>query len=167
MPNTFADLVDADLKRATGLVRKCHPDPIDPQFRIASPEGDLWLGITLPDDTNKRLYIFRLISDLMALKQSPAFTFACELAEPDAVYCAGVSFSDTQLRLSTINRQPLSFSKSITLDPAQLDPQIKNLLARGALNIQPDRLSELQKWFGPSGKFPVLSVASFQAVNLT
>ena len=30
----------ADLERAQGLTCKVHPDPIDPQFRIATQEGD-------------------------------------------------------------------------------------------------------------------------------
>ncbi len=39
-PRTLLDLVRADLVRAERLIRKIHPDPIDPQFRIASPGGD-------------------------------------------------------------------------------------------------------------------------------
>ena len=36
-PNTFREIVLADLYRGQRLVEKVHPDPIDPQFRIAMP----------------------------------------------------------------------------------------------------------------------------------
>ena len=40
LPATLDELVRADLERAQRLVRKVHPDPIDPQFRITTQEGD-------------------------------------------------------------------------------------------------------------------------------
>jgi hypothetical protein len=43
---TLLELVQADLERAQRLIRKVQPDPIDTQFRIASPEG---VGITLTE----------------------------------------------------------------------------------------------------------------------
>jgi hypothetical protein len=48
------DVVRFDLERAQRLVRKVHPDPIDPQFRIATPEGDYWIGITLTEKPKER-----------------------------------------------------------------------------------------------------------------
>ena len=44
-PQSFQDLTLSDLQRAQRLLRKVYPDPIDPQFRIATPEGDFWLGV--------------------------------------------------------------------------------------------------------------------------
>lgn len=37
------DLVLADLKRAQRLIERIEDD-LDPQFRIAAPDGDWWLG---------------------------------------------------------------------------------------------------------------------------
>ena len=44
---TFKEFVEADLRRAARLVIKVQ-DEIDPQFRIATPEGDYSLAVTLP-----------------------------------------------------------------------------------------------------------------------
>ena len=44
------ELVRLDHERAIRLSRRIKGAPIDPQFRIASPEGDYWIGITLGDD---------------------------------------------------------------------------------------------------------------------
>ena len=41
-PRTFKELVEADVRRAARLVLKVQ-DEIDPQFRIATPEGDCWI----------------------------------------------------------------------------------------------------------------------------
>ena len=38
-PRTFKELVEADLRRAARLIIKVQ-DEVDPQFRIATPEGD-------------------------------------------------------------------------------------------------------------------------------
>ena len=50
-PFTFKDLVEADLRRAVRLITKLQ-DEIDPQFRIATPEGDYWIALQLPPDKN-------------------------------------------------------------------------------------------------------------------
>ena len=79
MPNTLKELVLADLERAQRLIRKVHPDPIDPQFRIASAEGDWWIGITLTENAKERARRLGLVSDFMAWKLSPGFILASEL----------------------------------------------------------------------------------------
>ena len=53
VPKTFRELVLADLRRACRLMRRID-DEIDLQFRIASPEGDWWLALTLPPDAGAR-----------------------------------------------------------------------------------------------------------------
>lgn len=54
LPITLKDLLLADLRRAQNLITKVHPDPIEPQFRIATPEGDYWIAITLTENTTER-----------------------------------------------------------------------------------------------------------------
>jgi hypothetical protein len=61
--NSLREIVRLDLKRAQRLVCKVHPDPIDPQFRIATPDGDYWIGITLTEkrkEGQRRLHWFQI-----------------------------------------------------------------------------------------------------------
>ena len=48
-PRNFKECVEADLRRAARLIIKIQ-DELDPQFRIATPEGDFWIALTLPPD---------------------------------------------------------------------------------------------------------------------
>ena len=69
-PHTLKGLLLADLQRAQNLISKVHPDPIDPQFRIATPDGDYWIAITLTENPKERAKRLALISDFMAIKLS-------------------------------------------------------------------------------------------------
>ena len=80
-PRNFREIVLADLLRAQRLIMRVQ-DEIDPQFRIASPEGDWWIGITLSDDVEERKRQMGLVSRFMRWKMSPAFTLASEYAKP-------------------------------------------------------------------------------------
>src|SRR5262245_21726878 len=90
MPASLPEIVRFDLERAQRLVRKVHPDPIDPQFRIATPEGDYWIGITLSEKLKERQRRMQMVSDFMAWKLSPGFVMASELHDPDAVMSVGL-----------------------------------------------------------------------------
>ena len=46
-PQNLRELVEADLRRAARLIIKIQVE-IDPQVRIATPEGDYSIGVTLP-----------------------------------------------------------------------------------------------------------------------
>jgi hypothetical protein len=100
--------VHADLLRAQRLKLRIQ-DEIDPQFRIASPEGDWWIGMTLDADLAKRKRQMQLVSRFMAWKLPPAFTLASEITSPDAVYCIGVSHGECHAALSRILRNPIRF----------------------------------------------------------
>lgn len=106
-PKSIREFVLADLYRGQRLVTKVHPSPIDPQLRIASPEGDWAIAITLPDDQKQRAWRLALVSDFMAWKLAPAFIIASELYEPDCVYAMGVSHKERYGCLSRINRKPI------------------------------------------------------------
>ena len=60
-PRTFKELVEADLRRAARLIIKVQ-DEIDPQFRIATPEGDYHLAVTLPGESRERTMVLRRVS---------------------------------------------------------------------------------------------------------
>jgi hypothetical protein len=159
-PRTLQDLVRADLERAQRLVRKVHPDPIDPQFRIASPEGDWWIGITLTENAKERRRRLALVSDFMAWKLSSGFILASELHEPDAVLSFGLQHNDYYALISVIGRKPLSFSPPKLLKCENMDPVMLNLLPRGSRTITKARVKELVQWFGPEGKFPAVHIES-------
>ncbi len=64
-PKNLRELVEADLRRAARLIIKIQ-DEIDPQIRIATPEGDYWIAVTLPTDPYGRKVIFRNLSLFLA-----------------------------------------------------------------------------------------------------
>jgi len=72
VPKNLNEMVLADMRRAMRLKRTVE-DEIDPQFRIASPEGDWWIGITLTNDAEERWRRLQLLSDFMAWKLSLGF----------------------------------------------------------------------------------------------
>ena len=90
---TFKEFVEADLRRAARLVIKVQ-DEIDPQFRIATPEGDYSLAVTLLAAEHERMAILKRVSTFMAWKQAPSFILASELTVPDCVYALGVSHKE-------------------------------------------------------------------------
>src|SRR5262245_28844341 len=109
-PRTFREVVHADLLRAQRLKLRIQ-DEIDPQFRIASPEGDWWIGMTLDQDLAMREKQMQLVSGFMRWKLSPAFTLASEIISPDAVYCLGVSHRECHGALSRLAYKPLRFGE--------------------------------------------------------
>ena len=158
-PKTFRDFVLADLYRAQRLVAKVHPDPIDPQFRIASPEGDWAIAITLPDGAEQRAWRLTLVSDFMAWKSAPLFVLASELIEPDSVYAMGVSLKEKHGCLSRIWRTPsLDFGPVEWMSETSLGTEIPRLLPRGSRTLSDDRVRILRKWFGADGYFPAVNI---------
>lgn len=159
-PRTLQELVRADLERAQRLIRKVHPDPIDPQFRIASPEGDWWIGITLTENAKERARRLALVSDFMAWQLSPGFILASELHEPDAVVSVGLQHNDYAGLMSLIERNPLGFSAPKILKRENMDPAMLGLLPRGSRTITKARAKELVEWFGVNGKYPAVKIAT-------
>ena len=51
---SFATLVKGDRERAQRICRQVCGDPIDPQFRIATPDGDCSIALPLGDDPQSR-----------------------------------------------------------------------------------------------------------------
>jgi hypothetical protein len=156
-PRTFKEIVLADLLRAQRLKLRID-DEIDPKFRIASPEGDYWIGMTLDADLVKRERQMRLVSRFMAWKLSPAFTLASEIVSPDAVYCIGVSHRECHAALSRMTRDPVHFGEIEWLTRAQIGDEYVGLLPRGKATLDARDIAELDEWFGPEGKFPALKI---------
>lgn len=159
VPRSFRDCA-ADLARAQRLIVKVQ-DEIDWQWRIATPEGDCALAVTMPEAAAAREAMLARIADLFAVRQVLAFTLAVELRNPDAVACFGVSFRELFGCLSQIARRPRpwslgNFQPIEWLPEAAIDPALIALLPRGRMSISDKALAELDAWFGPSGRYPVL-----------
>lgn len=164
MPSSFRELVEADLRRAARLIVRVQ-DEIDPQFRIATPEGDYWLAVTLLPEDNERHAMMQRVGLFMAWKQAAAFTIASELNEPDCVFAAGVSFTQAFACIAPIRRQPrpwteTSFGAVEWLPSQSIGQDLIGLLPRGARKITASDLDMLETWFGRSGRFPAVHVPS-------
>lgn len=163
-PRTFRDIVEADLRRAARLVIKVQ-DEIDPQFRIATPEGDYWLAVTLSGEATERNSMLRRIGTFLAWKQATAFTLACELSDPDCVYCVGIAGRERHACLARIRRHPkpwtpASFDTIEWLPDASIDPVIGALLADRPRSMTPKEVAAAEKWFGKGGRFPAVHIAT-------
>ena len=108
-PTTFKDLVEADSRRAARLVIKIQ-DEIDPQFRIATPEGDYWIAIQLPPGESERQIILGQLKTFMVWKRAQAFTLACELFSPDCVWCCGIADNERHACMAPVARSPRPWS---------------------------------------------------------
>jgi hypothetical protein len=104
-PRTFKELVEADLRRAARLIIKVQ-DEVDPQFRIATPEGDYAIAVTLSRDPRERMMMLRRVSAFMAWKKAMGFILASELQVPDCVYALGVMRQEVHACLARIMRTP-------------------------------------------------------------
>jgi len=169
-PRTFKDLVEADLRRAARLIIKIQ-DEIDPQFRIATREGDYWIAVTLPAEAHDRARMLRQLSTFMAWKEARAFSMACETVVPDAVHCVGVTASERHSCFARIKREPRpwtaeNFGALEWLASSSIDPVIVDLLPRGPRPMTPKEISALEKWFGVSGRFPAVHIATGEVRGL-
>ena len=161
---TFKDLVEADLRRAARLIVQIQ-DEIDPQFRIATPEGDYWIAVQLPPDENERQHILAHLATYMAWKQALAFTIACELITPDSVWCCGIARTVRHACMARIAREPRpwtseNFGAIEWLSCDSIDAAIAGLLPERPRAMTPKEVSGLQKWFGTGGRFPAVHIGS-------
>ena len=163
-PRCLREIVKSDLRRAARVIIRIQ-DEIDPQIRVATPEGDYHIALTLPADPASRQLVFRHLSLFMAWKQALGFTLASELYEPDSVYCVGYMRQERAACLACITRQPTPWTASnfgpvLWLADHTLDPMLADLLPRGERAIGANELATLETWFGYAGKFPVVNIAT-------
>lgn len=161
-PATFRDIVEADLRRGARLIIKIQ-DELDPQVRIATPEGDYHIAMTLPADDYGRRILLRALATFLDWKRAIAFTLCSELTEPEALYCAGISPTHHVGCLTRISRAPrpwtaANFGAVEWLDPAQLDPFLIGLLPTEPRPLTPKDVAACNTWFGKDGKFPAIHI---------
>jgi hypothetical protein len=157
-PRTFREAVEADLRGAARILIQVQAK-LDPQFRIATPEGDYWLAVPFPTDKQRRAAMLDRIRRFLAWKQAFAFTLANELVAPDALWCVGIAFREHHACLSFIAREPRPWTRdsfgSVKWLPAQkIGSVIPSLLPHGSSALTNEEIAELQAWFGVRGIYP-------------
>ena len=160
-PSTLSQLVIADLDRAQRLIIK-HQAELDPQWRIASPNGDYYLAPPLPPLTANRTFLFDAIALFMAWKSATAFTLAAELHEPQSLSCTLVTPTLALAAIAPINSTQLPYTPSHFgppewLDSSLIDPSLIAMLPQAPRPLTPKAISGLEKWFGTSGLYPALT----------
>jgi hypothetical protein len=166
-PRTFKELVEADLRRAARLIIKVQ-DEIEPQFRIATPEGDCWLAVTLPTDARERTMMLRRVSAFMACKDASGFILASELQVPDCVYALGVMRQEVHACLARITRVPkpwtvANFGEVEWINRALIGQEMIDLLQQSAVGdagrvMSKTEIAMLEKWFGTEGIYPAVQI---------
>src|SRR5450755_1094093 len=133
-PRTFKELVEADLRRAARLIIRVQ-DEVDPQFRIATPDGDYAIAVTLSRDPRERSWMLRRVSAFMAWKKACGFILACELHEPDCVYALGVWRDQAHECLARVTRTQKPWTAAnFGMARGQIgDEMIEALLPRSAV----------------------------------
>jgi hypothetical protein len=136
-PRTFKELVEADLRRAARLIIRVQ-DEVDPQFRIATPEGDYSIAVTLPREPRERMMMLRRVSAFIAWKKAMGFILASELLIPDCVYALGVMPQEVHACLARISRRPKpwtaeNFGKVEWIERSLIGQEMIDLLPRSAL----------------------------------
>jgi hypothetical protein len=162
-PKTFRDIVEADLRRAARLIIKVQDD-IDWQFRIATPDGDIHLAITMPDG-EARTEMLQRLSVFMAWKRALAFTLGVETRDPDAVYAIGIAAHERYACMARITRTPkpwtaANFGPVEWLPADSIDPVLAKLLPTKPRAMTPKDIHGLQAWFGTDGTFPAVHIPS-------
>jgi hypothetical protein len=166
-PRTFRELVEADLRRAARLIIKVQ-DEVDPQFRIATPEGDYAIAVTLSRDPRERLMMLRRVSAFMAWKKALGFILASELQVPDCVYALGVMRQDVVACLARVTRTPkpwtaANFGEVEWMDRSLIGQEMIDLLPRSALGdaacaMSKTEIAMLERWFGRDGIYPAAHI---------
>jgi hypothetical protein len=164
--NNLNILVIADLERAKRLMLRVQ-DEIEPQMRVATPDGDYFLALTLSADSGERLHQMELFKWFMAWKMALGYIIAGQLEEPDCLYALGVTRQARAGAISMIQRGPEtgprpapSFGPNEWLSRQQLaTSDMTGFLPRGALTITAPMLEELESVFGVYGTFPAVRIA--------
>lgn len=169
-PRTFREIVEADLRRIARLLIEVQDEP-DWQLRIATPEGDYHVSVTMPDDHYERRSMLRRLETFMQWKRAFAFTLAVETREPNAVYAAGISAGERVNCIAEFRRAPqpwtaANFGPVTWLPGTAIDSTLTALLPVTPRPMTPKEISALDKWFGVAGKFPAVHLQSMTVRGL-
>ena len=169
-PRNFRDIVESDLRRAARLIIQIQ-DEIDWQVRMATPEGDYHLSVTMPCDATERTVMMRRLETFMQWKRASAFALAVEIYEPDGVYAVGISKAKRAHCQARIRRNPKPWTaanfETVTWLPEEaVDPALAAILPIPARGLTPKEVSGLEPWFGVTGRFPAVHVPTLEVRGL-
>lgn len=161
-PKTFRECVEADMRRGARLIIKVQ-DELDPQFRMATRDGDYHIAVTLPPDDYERRRIHRALATFMAWREVLGFSMSAELVEPDSIFCIGIRKDERCACLSRITREPrpwtaANFGPVQWLPRGQTHPFAEGLLPEFPRALTPKEVAACNTWFGKDGKFPAVHV---------
>lgn len=153
-----------DLRRGVRLAIAVQDD-IDPQFRIATPNGDVAVAVTFPEGRRGRDEVFAKIRDLCAWKQALAYTMTFGIQEPDALMAVGVSALGIVACMTEISGEKGTFTEDsfghpVWMAASSIGEEFAGLLPGRVSSLSDAALKELEAWFGPDGRFPAVDVAS-------
>jgi hypothetical protein len=158
---TLSELVLCDLARAQRLMLRVQDD-IEPQYRIATPEGDYHAAPTLADDEAERRRQMEVLQWLMSWKQAFAYVMASGLCQPDAIYAIGVTPFEVVGTIAGIVRRngaPVGFEEPCWLDRSQIADEMVDLLPREPQTLTPEMFRAIELHYGAAGKFPVMRIS--------
>lgn len=161
---SLREYVLADLQRAVRLMVRVQDD-IDPQFRIATPEGDVAIAVTLPEGSEARKALFGLLRRFCTWKQALGYTMTFNLAQPNALMTVGVSGKDAVGCMVRFEGEPGTYSEVCFREAAWVAPDFISddflgLLPSRTATLTDDDLRELESWFGADGRFPAVNIAT-------
>lgn len=153
-----------DLQRGKRLTLAVQDD-IDPQFRFATPEGDMAVAVTFPDSLEARREIFQKLKQLAALKQVIAYTMTFGISEPNALLTVGVSADGVVGCLVRVSGECGAFTEASFGEPAwvprdSIDEEFAGLLPGRVSALTDADIGELEAWFGVDGRFPLVHLES-------
>lgn len=161
-------IVAADLERAERLIVTWQR-ALDPQWRIATPDGDYMIAFTAADGDIARRSELHMVARFMAWKRAFGFTFACELTSHEAVACMAVTRDDAAGCVCAIRRPAAKpwtmdmFAWEVWLTREEMDPGIVALLPDEQSTVTQDERLVLEAWFGSHGMFPAVQLSAGQS----
>lgn len=123
------------------LIRQGHE--VVPRYRVYSTEGSFRVFIQMPDDINERHRLMGLVRLFMVSKMATHFTMATEVQVPDASCAVAVGRKGSEGLLQVITRNPISFSKPISLTPAQISDDVIGLLPKRSEGMSKGEIAQL------------------------
>jgi hypothetical protein len=157
-PETLRALVLSDLRRAQRLIVRTQAEELDPQFRIATPDGDYHIAMSFAPDIAGRLRQMELLKQFMSWKRALGFIVVIEQGGPDALTAVGMTPKQRCAARALIARPDMRFDEPVWLPRSKIGKDYASLLPRKPLTITPAMYRELDAAFGAHGVFPAIRI---------
>lgn len=155
-PRSWCELALDDLQRGIRLIQKVYPASIDPQFHIATREGNYMISMARGQNQHDQQKCMELLKDFMAWKGASHLIVTEQTTKPASVMVTAVSADAALVLRSLIKLTPLDFLKPQLLPYTCLDKEFIALLPRMTRTFSPQRTRQFERWFGENGKYPAV-----------